>query len=57
MTHAQLPSLRPRYGVNKKTRVPVTGKASWTVKLKKGNYTYRCDVHFTSGMIGHFKVK
>jgi plastocyanin len=43
-------------GVNKTTSVPFTGTRTWTVKLKKGTYTYRCDVHFTSGMIGHFKV-
>ena len=44
-------------GVNKKTSVAGTGTAVWTVKLKKGSYTYRCDIHFASGMIGHFKVK
>jgi len=44
-------------GVNKKTGVSFTGTKTWTVKLKKGKYTYRCDIHFASGMIGHFKVK
>jgi|NGEPerStandDraft_6_1074524.scaffolds.fasta_scaffold122277_2 plastocyanin len=44
-------------GVNKKTGVSSTGATTWTVKLKKGEYTYRCDIHFASGMIGHFKVK
>ena len=44
-------------GVNKKTGVNFTGKATWTIKLKKGKYTYRCDIHYMSGMIGHFKVK
>ncbi len=44
-------------GANKATSVPFTGTKTWTVKLKKGNYTYRCDIHFASGMIGHFKVK
>ena len=44
-------------GVNKKTGVGATGKVTWTVKLKTGSYTYRCDIHFMSGMIGHFKVK
>ena len=44
-------------GVNKKTSVAGTGNSVWTVKLKKGSYTYRCDIHFMSGMIGHFKVK
>jgi plastocyanin len=43
-------------GVNKKTGVGFTGNVTWTVKLKKGKYTYRCDVHFTSGMIGRFTV-
>ncbi|MHB8060006.1 MAG: hypothetical protein ACYDHO_04150 [Gaiellaceae bacterium] len=44
-------------GVNKKTGVSSNGGSSWTVKLKKGKYTYRCDAHFSGGMIGHFKVK
>ena len=44
-------------GVNKKTGVNFTGKATWTIKFKKGKYTYRCDIHYMSGMIGHFKVK
>ena len=44
-------------GVNKKTGVSFIGTKTWTVKLKKGSYTYRCDIHFMSGMIGHFKVK
>ena len=44
-------------GVNKKTGVPFTGTKTWTVKLKPGKYTFRCDIHFASGMIGHFKVK
>jgi len=44
-------------GVNKKTGVASSGGATWTVKLKKGSYTYQCDIHFASGMIGHFKVK
>ena len=43
-------------GVNKKTSVPGTGKVTWTVKFKKGSYTYRCDLHYMVGMIGHFKV-
>ena len=43
--------------VNKKTGVSFTGTKTWTVKLKKGKYTYRCDIHFASGMIGHFTVK
>jgi plastocyanin len=44
-------------GVNKKTGVGSIGGAAWTVKFKKGKYTYRCDVHFASGMKGSFKVK
>ena len=44
-------------GVNKKTGVSFIGTKTWTVKLKKGSYTYRCDIHFMSVMIGHFKVK
>ncbi|HEY5161295.1 MAG TPA: plastocyanin/azurin family copper-binding protein [Gaiellaceae bacterium] len=44
-------------GVNKTTSVPFAGTKTWTVTLKKGTYTYRCDIHFASGMIGHFKVK
>ena len=43
-------------GLNKKTGVKFTGKVVWTVNLKKGKYTYRCDIHFMSGMIGHFRV-
>ena len=42
-------------GVNKKTGVAFKGKVIWTVKVKKGKYTYRCDIHYMSGMIGHFK--
>ncbi|MGD0167520.1 MAG: plastocyanin/azurin family copper-binding protein [Gaiellaceae bacterium] len=44
-------------GVNKKTSVSGTGTFVWTVTFKKGgNYTYRCDIHYMLGMIGHFKV-
>ena len=43
-------------GVDKLTSVGSTGTVAWTVKLTKGSYTYRCDVHFASGMIGHFTV-
>jgi hypothetical protein len=32
-------------GVNKKTGVKFKGSASWSVKLKVGNYTYRSDAH------------
>jgi plastocyanin len=43
-------------GVNKTTTVPFTGKQTWTVKLKKGTYTYKCDIHAATGMKGTFKV-
>jgi plastocyanin len=32
-------------GVNKKTSVPGEGTTKWTVKLKKGTYTFVCDPH------------
>jgi plastocyanin len=44
----------PPDAVNKKSGVP--GTLACTVKLVKGRYTYQCDVHFASGMIGHFTV-
>ena len=44
------------HGVNKKTTVPFTGTQTWKVTLKKGTYTYQCDVHAFSGMKGTFKV-
>jgi copper binding plastocyanin/azurin family protein len=43
-------------GVNKKTGVSFTGSQTWTVKMKPGTYTYRCDVHFATGMKGTFTV-
>jgi len=43
-------------GVNKKTSVPFTGTVTWKVTLKKGSYTYQCDIHASSGMKGTFKV-
>jgi plastocyanin len=43
-------------GVNKSTTVPFTGTKTWTVNLKPGTYTYKCDIHASSGMIGKFKV-
>ena len=43
-------------GVSKKTSVSGVGTKTWTVKLKKGKYTYQCDVHAASGMKGSFKV-
>ena len=44
-------------GVNKKTGVTFMGTQTWTVKLRPGTYTYRCDIHAFSGMKGTFKVK
>jgi plastocyanin len=44
-------------GVNKKTGVSFVGDATWTVKLRKGTYTYQCDPHAASGMKDTFKVK
>jgi plastocyanin len=43
-------------GVNKSTAVPFVGKQTWTVKLKKGTYTYQCDPHASAGMKGTFTV-
>jgi plastocyanin len=43
-------------GLNKKTGVSFKGETTWTIKLKPGRYTYQCDPHHLSGMIGHFKV-
>jgi plastocyanin len=43
-------------GVNKKTGVSFKGVTTWTVKLKKGRYTYQCDPHASAGMKDHFKV-
>jgi plastocyanin len=43
-------------GLNKKTGVSFKGDTTWTIKLKPGRYTYQCDPHHLSGMIGHFKV-
>ena len=43
-------------GLNKKTGVSFTGETTWTIKLKKGKYTYQCDPHHLSGMKGTFRV-
>ena len=43
-------------GVNKATGVAFMGKQTWTIKLKKGTYTYMCDPHAAMGMKGTFKV-
>ena len=42
-------------GVNKKTSVPKSGKTTWNVTLKAGNYKFVCDPH-ASTMKGSFKV-
>jgi plastocyanin len=42
-------------GVNVSTSVSATGTKSFTVTLKKGNYTFVCDPH-ASNMKGSFKV-
>src|SRR4051812_21435478 len=42
-------------GVNKLTAIGSVGSKSWTVKLKKGKYTYVCDPH-ASSMHGAFVV-
>ncbi len=34
-------------GVNKLTSVQNTGSATWTVRLERGLYRYRCDPHRT----------
>ena len=43
-------------GVNKSTSVGGLATKTWTVKLKKGKYTYQCDVHAAVGMKGTFRV-
>jgi plastocyanin len=43
-------------GLNKKTGVSFKGETTWTIKLKPGRYTYQCDPHHLSGMLGHFRV-
>ena len=44
-------------GLNKKTGVSFTGTKTWTIKLKKGKYTYQCDPHAANGMKDSFRVK
>ena len=39
-------------GVDKKTTVAFTGTTRWTVTLRAGTYTYRCDPHVTAMMGG-----
>jgi plastocyanin len=43
-------------GLNKKTGISFKGETTWTIKLKPGRYTYECDPHHLSGMLGHFRV-
>jgi plastocyanin len=43
-------------GVSKSTGVPFTGTKTWKVTLKKGTYTYQCDIHAVDGMKGTLKV-
>jgi plastocyanin len=43
-------------GVNKSTSVGTTSETTWTVKLKPGTYTYKCDPHAAMGMKGTFRV-
>jgi len=40
-------------GVNKKTTVAFTGTTRWTLTLRAGTYTYRCDPHSVAMMGGH----
>jgi plastocyanin len=42
-------------GVNKATSIGGTGTQTWTVKLKPGTYTFKCDPH-SPQMHGSFKV-
>ena len=43
-------------GLSKKTSVAFKGDTAWTITLRKGTYTYQCDVHAARGMKGTFKV-
>ena len=43
-------------GVNKYTSVAFVGEKIWTVTLKPGKYTYKCDPHALAGMLGSFRV-
>jgi len=42
-------------GVNKATSVPGKTETVWTVRLRKGTYTFLCDPH-ASSMRGSFRV-
>src|SRR5258705_7152302 len=43
-------------GLNKSTAVPFVGDKTWTITLKPGTYTYKCDPHALMGMKGTFRV-
>jgi plastocyanin len=43
-------------GVNRTTTVGGKGTQTWTVTLKRGSYTYKCDPH-SAFMKGSFSVK
>jgi plastocyanin len=43
-------------GLNKSTSVPFVGEKTWTITLKPGKYTYKCDPHALAGMKGTFRV-
>jgi plastocyanin len=43
-------------GLNKTTSVPFVGEKTWTITLKPGKYTYKCDPHALTGMKGTFRV-
>ena len=43
-------------GLNKSTSVAFKGEKNWTVTLKPGTYTYKCDPHASFGMKGSFRV-
>ena len=43
-------------GLNKSTSVPFVGDKLWTITLKPGTYTYKCDPHALAGMKGTFRV-
>jgi plastocyanin len=43
-------------GLNKSTSVPFVGEKTWTITLKPGKYTYKCDPHALTGMKGTFRV-
>jgi plastocyanin len=43
-------------GLNKSTSVSFVGEKTWTITLKPGKYTYKCDPHALAGMKGTFRV-